>query len=97
MLASSAALTELSLGFNQIGDAGIAAILGSAAHGGLQKLERLYLVGNRIGEAGVDLLAEAIRAGKLPLCTYINLARNPDAAERVWLVEELLKGADGYL
>ena len=97
MLASSPLLTELSLGFNSIGNAGVKALVESTDHGALQSLERLYLAGNRIGEAGVDALVVALRAKKLPRATYINLAKNPDAEECVWLVEELLKGPEGYL
>ena len=90
-------LKELSLGFNSISDTGVSAIVSASERGSLKKLERLYLVGNSIGEAGVAAVAGALRAGQLPSCSYINLAKNPKADECVWLIEELLKGEDGYL
>ena len=91
-------VTELALGFNSIGDDGIIALVEAIVkRGALQRMERLYLAGNNIGERGVDAIVKALRAKALPVCTYINLAKNPDAEECVWLVEELLKGQDGYV
>ena len=90
-------ITELALGFNALGDTGIIALMEAIERGALQRMERLYLAGNNIGERGVEAIAKALRAKALPVCTYINLAKNPDAEECVWLVEELLKGQDGYV
>ena len=91
-------LRELALGFNGFGDAGVMALVESCERKGLQKLERLYLAGNNIGENGVGALSSALKSKALPAClVYINLAKNPDAEEHAWLVEELLKGKDGYL
>lgn len=91
VLAGCPALTELSLGFNSVGDKGVEALCVAAKHGALRKLERLYLVGNQIGPPGCDSLAAVLRAGVLPACSYINLAKNPDTEETRWVIEELLK------
>lgn len=94
-------LEELMLGFNEeIGDEGVIALAESTRNtdgGGrsLAKLKRLYLAGNRIGSDGCDALARALQEGAMPACTYLNLAKNPDAEESAWKVErELLRRED---
>ena len=52
-----AQLRELHLRFNQIGDAGLAAL--AQALGGLPRLETLSLNNNRVGDAGLAALARA--------------------------------------
>ena len=93
-------LEELMLGFNEeISDEGVIALAESArkSAGGfrsLAKLKRLYLAGNRIGSDGCDALARVLQEGAMPAVTYLNLAKNPDAEERLWKVEKELHRRD---
>jgi hypothetical protein len=68
-------LTSLWLGSNQIGDAGLAALVDAGLSGGLRSLQKL--VQNRICDAGVDHLVDAIRGGALPALVFVELSGNP--------------------
>ena len=79
-------LEKLFLQYNQIGDAGAAALAEVA--GKLPKLEYLGLNENQIGDAGVAALAEA--AGKLPQLGYLSLEGNPNISQQA---KDALKAA----
>ena len=72
--------TELTYSKLQWTDADVVKLCGAIATGKLVKLERLGLMDNQIGDAGVAALAEA--AGKLPKLILLNLERNPNISQQ---------------
>ena len=56
---------RLSLGGNQIGDAGLTALAKAVESGALASLEYLLLGNNQIGDAGLSSLAAAVGNGAL--------------------------------
>ena len=71
-------LELLALSFNQIGDAGVAALAEVA--GKLPQLEYLHLEGNQVGDAGAAALAEV--AGNLPQLKQLGLLGNPNISQQ---------------
>ena len=73
-------LTELTLGQNWFGDAGMktltAAITAANGSGLLGQLTTLWLYGNRIGDGGVEAFASAVAGGALPNLTVLGLNSN---------------------
>ena len=89
VLPSFARLEELSLGGNQIGDAGAIALAEACRQ---PELEQLNLYSNQIGDAGMAALAEAIaKEGACPSLTRIDLDDNPASVKARKAVEEALK------
>ena len=61
---------------------------GEAAADAAPALEKLYLYDNRIGDAGMRALAEALRAGAAPALAMVNARGNPgDGA----VIDEVLR------
>ena len=74
---ASAQLTALVLDFNpEVGAAGVAAIAGAAAGGGLKQLRKLDLAGINMGDEGVRTLGACLGSGGLPRLERLFLARS---------------------
>ncbi len=58
-------MQKLSLGTNQIGDAGMIKFSEACAGGSLPQLQELVLHGNQIGDGGMQALASAVVSGSL--------------------------------
>ncbi|EOD18515.1 hypothetical protein EMIHUDRAFT_255864, partial [Emiliania huxleyi CCMP1516] len=65
------ALKTLHLADNGIRDAGIVALMATAAEGKLASIEELVLEKNRFGDAGADALTASISKGSLPKLKYL--------------------------
>ena len=76
-------MQELHLYDNNIGDPGLAALVGALGKGALASCKKLDLAYNRIRDAGLSAFAEAVGKGALPKCTYINLGGNPGSSAPV--------------
>ena len=71
-------LQQLWLNENQIGDAGVAALLRPLAGGvALPNLGTLLLDHNQVRRAGVAAVVDALGAGALPKCKNLLLSDNP--------------------
>ena len=69
-------LMELHLYRNQIGDAGISALVDALSRGALPQLEKLWLGGNSIGDVGLSALADVVSRGALPALEKLFLDSN---------------------
>ena len=80
--------TELYYAFLQWTDEDVVKLCGAIATGKLVMLERLSLMSNQVGDAGVAALAEV--AGKLPQLKELYLQRNPNISQQA---KDALKAA----
>jgi Leucine-rich repeat (LRR) protein len=75
-------LEVLKLGDNQIGDAGVTALVEAAGKGTLTQLKELGLNDNKIGDAGVMALAEAAGKGTLTQLERLYLTDNSTISQQ---------------
>ena len=71
-----AQLKELRLGFNSIGDVGMAAFADAVWSGAFPALKELWLMSNSIGDAGISTLADSVSRGALAQLEALNLYNN---------------------